>query len=119
MVPSHCSSQCCNPLTHPLLLKQPPVQYDAADIPLSHSISGRPELSAGQPAGEPRVELLPVQPWNFTLPLNASVIHAHKLGASKIVFISLEITVSTDEISQMLNLWSNGMCHTFPDSKFQ
>jgi len=82
------------------------VAYDAADVPLSYAISERPELNPGQRGEEPRVELLPVQPWNFTLPLNASVIYAHMLGASKIVFISLEITISTDELSQILSLWS-------------
>jgi len=77
------------------------VPYDAADISLSQAISAQPELTDDR-----AVELLPVQPWNFTVPLNASVIHAHKLGASKIVFISLEMTVTADQLSRILSLWS-------------
>jgi len=80
------------------------VAYDAADIPLSQAISARPELNPG--ADETIVELLPVQPWNFTVPLNASIIHAHKLGGSKIAFISLEMTTTADQLSQILTLWS-------------
>lgn len=54
------------------------------------------------------VTLLPVQPWNFTVPLNASVIHARTLKASKIAFVSLEMTVTPDQLSQILTLWSKG-----------
>ncbi|KIM79329.1 hypothetical protein PILCRDRAFT_10463 [Piloderma croceum F 1598] len=79
------------------------VAYDAADTVLSQTISARPELNPG--SGED-VILLPVQPWSFTVPLNAIIIRACALGASKIVFISLEMTVSADKLAQMLSLWT-------------
>lgn len=88
-----------------------PIQYDAADVPLGQIISGKTELNAGHFGKGRSVELLPVQPWNFTLPLNASVIRAQKLGASKIVFLSLEMTVLNDELNQILSLWSRGVWH--------
>jgi hypothetical protein len=55
------------------------------------------------------VTLLPVQPWSFTVPLNATIIRACALGASKIVFISLEMTVLADQLAQILSLWSKGL----------
>lgn len=72
---------------------------------MSQAISSRPELNGGTN----QIELLPVQPWNFTIPLNASVIHAHTLAASKIAFISLEITVAAGQLNQILRLWSAGV----------
>lgn len=88
-----------------------PIQYDAADVSLGQIISGKTELNTGYFGKGHPVELLPVQPWNFTLPLNASVIRAQKLGASKIVFLGLEMTVLNDELNQILSLWSRGMWH--------
>ena len=55
------------------------------------------------------VKLLPVEPWNFTVPLNAALIAAYKLGsATKIVFISVEMTVIVQELDRMLSLWETG-----------
>ena len=68
---------------------------------------GRQELHDG--ADYPNVVLLPVQPWNFTVPLNASVIYARTLGASKIVFISLEMPVTAVQLRQIMRIWTNGM----------
>jgi hypothetical protein len=64
-------------------------------------------------------KLLPVEPWNFTVPLNAAVITAKKQArAKKIVFISVEITVIVEELDRMLGLWEPGEpfcyhCHGF------
>lgn len=64
-------------------------------------------------------KLLPVEPWSFTVPLNAALIAAHKLGsAAKIVFISVEMTVIVEELDRMLGLWETGErfcyhCHIF------
>jgi hypothetical protein len=55
------------------------------------------------------VTLLPVQPWGFTVPLNATIIRACALRASKIVFISLEMMVSADQLAQILSLWSKSL----------
>ena len=64
-------------------------------------------------------KLLPVEPWNFTVPLNAAVITAQKqTRVKKIVFISVEITVIVEELDRMLGLWETGEpfcydCHGF------
>lgn len=81
-------------------------QYDAADSALEHALLTRPELVRCRE--QQVLEFLPAQPWSCSLPLNASIIRARKMGASKIVFMSVEMTVLAEEVGQMLNLWAKG-----------
>ncbi|KAJ7777798.1 hypothetical protein B0H14DRAFT_2963375 [Mycena olivaceomarginata] len=67
----------------------------------------------------PRInaKLLPVEPWNFTVPLNAAVITAQKqTRAKKIVFISVEITVIVEELDHYLVIGKALDPHTFESS---
>ncbi|KAJ7877027.1 hypothetical protein B0H13DRAFT_2054510 [Mycena leptocephala] len=76
------------------------VAFDGADLPLKDTLVSSKELANID------AKLLPVEPWNFTVPLNAAVITAQKEGsATKIVFISVEVTVIVEELDRMLGLW--------------
>ncbi|KAJ7759405.1 hypothetical protein DFH07DRAFT_445701 [Mycena maculata] len=76
------------------------IAFDGADSPVKDVLVSSKELA--------RIDatLLPVEPWNFTIPLNAAVITAQKqTRAKKIVFVSVEITVIVEELDRMLGLW--------------
>ncbi|KZP12152.1 hypothetical protein FIBSPDRAFT_870471 [Athelia psychrophila] len=79
------------------------ITYDAADSALEHAITTRPELARCRE--QQSAEFLGATPWSCSGPLNAGVIRARRMGASKIVFMSVEMTVLPEEIGQMLNLW--------------
>ncbi|KAF8201996.1 hypothetical protein K438DRAFT_1821051 [Mycena galopus ATCC 62051] len=76
------------------------IAFDGADSPLKDVLESSKELAHID------ATLLPVEPWNFTVPLNAAVITAQKeTRTKKIVFISVEITVIVEELDRMLGLW--------------
>ncbi|KAF7971860.1 hypothetical protein HWV62_19806 [Athelia sp. TMB] len=79
------------------------IAYDAADSALEHAIKTRPELVRCR--DQQVLEFLGATPWGCSGPLNASIARARRMGASKIVFMSVEMTVLPEEIGQMLHLW--------------
>ncbi|KAJ7102639.1 hypothetical protein C8R43DRAFT_231128 [Mycena crocata] len=96
------------------------VAFDAADSALNNAFLSSTELA------NIHAKLLPAEPWNFTVPLNAAVIAAYKQGsATKMVFLSLEITVVVEELDRMLSLWQPDSlvigkaldAHNFEDSE--
>ncbi|KAJ7730810.1 hypothetical protein B0H16DRAFT_1584897 [Mycena metata] len=76
------------------------IAFDGADSLMKDALTSSAKLASID------AKLLPVEPWNFTVPLNAAVITAQKqTKAKKIVFISIEVTVVLEELDRMLGLW--------------
>lgn len=73
-------------------------QLDGGDAALTKAITSDSQLN--------RFELLPVQPWGFSGPLNAAVVRASALGATHVAFVSVEVTIEPEQIQQMLSLFT-------------
>ncbi|KII93491.1 hypothetical protein PLICRDRAFT_171236 [Plicaturopsis crispa FD-325 SS-3] len=74
------------------------IVLDGGDAALTKAITSDSQLN--------RFELLPVQPWGFSGPLNAAVVRASALGATHVAFVSVEVTIEPEQIQQMLSLFT-------------